>query len=144
MVTSSIPVGIISERHEPTLFTTVNRPETSRYLIPTTWAESGLMVFGNITSDVSYKVAAITALQTTANGSKWLRNGRGGSFSNTNPNLGFVARVDYTGIEGLVTGASTYYAPSADAKDSQTFMYELHADYKNNGAQSLWCIYTNK
>ena len=136
-----VPVGIISQRHEPTLFTTVQRPETSKYLIPTTWAESGLMVFGDITKDVSYKVAAITALQTTANGSNWLRNGRGGSFQNDNPNLGFVARVDYTGITGLVTGVSTYYAPSANSKDSQTSMYEVHADYKNSGAR-VYGVYT--
>ncbi|MBL1243796.1 MAG: porin [Sulfurimonas sp.] len=130
-----VPVGIISQRHEPTLFTTVQRPETSKYLIPTTWAESGVMVFGDITKDVSYKVAVITALQTTATGSKWLRNGRGGSFANKNPNLGVVARVDYAGLTGLVTGASVYYAPSANGKDSNTAMFEVHADYKNSGAR---------
>ena len=136
-----MPMGLINERHEPTLFTTVQRPSTSKYLIPSTWHESGVMVYGEITEGVSYKVAAISALQTQINGSKWLRGGRGGSFQQTDPNLGFVGRLDYTGVNGLLIGASTYFAPSANGINSSTSMSDVHLDYKNSGAR-VYGVYT--
>jgi hypothetical protein len=136
-----VPMGFINEKHEPTLFTTVQRPGTSKYLIPSTWHESGVMVYGDIVDNLTYKFAALSALQTDINGPKWLRNGRGGSFKQTDPNLGFVARVDYTGINGLLVGASTYYAPSLNGENSQTSMYDVHLDYKNSGAR-VYGVYT--
>jgi hypothetical protein len=136
-----IPMGLINERHEPTLFNTVNRPDTAQYLIPSTWTESGVMVYGDIVENLTYKFAAISALKTDVNGKKWLRGGRGGSFERTDPNLGVVARIDYSGINGLLIGASAYYAPSTDGTTSQTSMYDIHADYKNNGFRA-YGVYT--
>jgi len=130
-----MPMGLINERHEPTLFTTVQRPDTSKYIIPSTWHEGGLMVYGDVTEGLSYKFAGVSALQTEANGSKWLRNARGGSAKQTDPNLGFVARLDYTGINGLLVGASSYYAPSANGYKSTTTISDVHLDYKVAGAR---------
>jgi hypothetical protein len=121
-----MPVGLINERHEPTLFTTVQRPSTSKYLIPSTWNESGAMVYGDIIEGVQYKIAGVTALKTGANGKSWIRGGRGGSFKNTDPELGGVARVDYTGTNGLLVGASIY-------GDKIQTMWDAHVDYKNSG-----------
>ncbi len=124
-----MPVGLINQRHEPTLFTTVQRPQTSKYLIPTTWNESGAMLYGNITDDIEYKLAGVSALQPddTA-GAKWLRSGRGGSFVVTNPGFAGVGRIDYTGINGLLVGASLY-------ADSTITMYDVHLNYEYNGAR---------
>lgn len=130
-----VPMGLINERHEPTLFTTVQRPSTSKYLIPSTWHESGVMIYGDIVDNLSYKFAALSALQTGVNGSKWIRDGRGGSFKQTDPAMAYVARVDYTGVNGLLVGASTYYAPSLNDVDSTMMMSDFHLDYKYNGAR---------
>ncbi len=128
-----VPMGLISERHEPTLFTTTQRPSTAKYIIPTTWHENGVMVYGDIVDNLTYKVAAITSLQTEANGSKWIRNGRGGSFTQIDPKLGVVARVDYTGINGLLAGASFYHAPSLNgAANSKMLIAEAHIDYHHD------------
>jgi hypothetical protein len=121
-----MPMGLINERHEPTLFTTVQRPNTSKYLIPSTWNESGAMLYGDIIDGMTYKLAAVTALDTGANGSKWIRGGRGGSFKNTDPELAAILRLDYTQINGLLLGVSVY-------KDKKLTMYDTHIDYKNNG-----------
>ena len=129
-----VPMGLINERHEPTLFNTVQRPYTSKYLIPSTWHESGAMVFGNITENLSYKIAGVVALDPDVSGSKWLRNGRTGSLKKTNPNLGGVLRVDYTGITGLLIGASTY-------SDADILMLDVHVDYKHDGAR-LYGVYS--
>ncbi len=122
-----IPMGLINQRHEPTLFTTVQRPGTSKYIIPTTWHESGAMVYGELADDLSYKFSATSALDTSlTNGKKWIRSGRGGSFKRTDPALAFTARIDYTGLNGLLIGASTYY-------DGDVSVTDIHGDYSNSG-----------
>ena len=130
-----IPMGLINQRHEPTLYTTVQRPDTANYIIPTTWTETGVMSYGNVVDNLTYNFAAVSALKTGVNGDLWLRDGRGGPVERSNPNLAFVARLDYTGINGLLVGASTYYGPSTDNKKSNTSIYDVHLDYKNNGAR---------
>jgi len=129
-----IPMGLINERHEPTLFTTVQRPSTSKFIIPSTWHESGVMAYGDIIENLSYKVAFVTALKPEDTGSKWIRNGRGGSFKNKDPKSGIVARVDYTGYNGLLVGLSTY-------NDSNLNISDVHFDYKSNGAR-VYGVYT--
>ena len=136
-----MPIGLINERHEPTLFNTVQRPSTSKYLIPSTWHESGLMIYGDIIDNLSYKFAAVSGLQTGIKGYKWLRDGRGGSFKQTDPSLAFVARVDYTGINGLLVGVSAFSAPSLNGVDSNLLMYDMHLDYKKGGAR-VYGLYT--
>lgn len=122
-----MPMGLINERHEPTLFTTVQRPNTAKQIIPTTWHESGVMVYGDVFEGLEYKVAGVTALNPTIDSdTSWLRNARGGSFTNSDPKLGFVARLDYTDINGLLAGASAYM-------DSNINMFDIHADYKIKG-----------
>ena len=129
-----MPMGLINERHEPTLFTTVQRPSTSKYLIPSTWHESGVMAFGNIIDGLEYKVAGVTALKVADNGSGWIRSGRGGSFKNADPKLGLTGRIDYTGTSGLMVGASVY-------SDSNILMWDTHVDYKVSGAR-IYGVYT--
>lgn len=122
-----MPMGLINERHEPTLFTTVQRPNTAKQIIPTTWHESGVMVYGDVFEGLEYKVVGVTALNPTIDSdTSWLRSARGGSFTNNDPKLGFVARLDYTDINGLLAGASAYM-------DSNINMFDIHVDYKIKG-----------
>ena len=143
-----VPMGLINEQHEPTLFTTVQRPKTSYYLIPSTWHESGVMAYGDISDGVSYKFAVTSALQTTADtadGSKpkWIRNGRGGSFEVADPTVAFTGRVDYTGVNGLMVGASLYYAPESrvGGETANLTMADVHLDYKKDGFR-VYGLYT--
>jgi len=129
-----MPVGLINERHEPTLFTTVQRPLTSKYLLPSTWNESGVMVYGDITEGLKYKVGGFTSLTPSDSGNKWLRSGRGGSFKNNNPKLALTTRVDYTGLNGLLIGASAYI-------DSDLTIFDTHLDY-NLDALRIYGVYT--
>ncbi len=129
-----VPMGLINERHEPTLFNTVQRPSTAKYLIPSTWSESGIMAYGEIFEGLQYKTALLTALKSAPNGAKWLRGGRGGTFVNSDPSGAIVARLDYSGIKGLNSGISLY-------KDNTLVMSDIHLDYKNSGAR-LYGVYT--
>jgi len=123
-----MPMGLINEQHEPTLFTTVQRPKTSYYIIPSTWHETGVMAYGNIIDGLEYKVAGVTALQPTDTGDKWLRSGRGGSFKVSDPKPAAVVRVDYTGTNGLLVGISAYL-------DENVNIFDAHLDYKVGAAR---------
>jgi len=137
-----LPMGLINEKHEPTLFTTTQRPNTSKKLIPSTWHENGVMAYGDIVDNLSYKVGAFSALQLdrgVGEGNDWLRDSRLGSFRVDDKNgerLGFagVARVDYTGINGLFVGTSAYV-------DSNLMMVDAHFDY-NLDAFRTYGVYT--
>ena len=124
-----LPIGLMNQQHEPTLYTSVQRPSTAQLIIPTTWNESGVMAYGNIIDALEYKVAAVSAVQVddTA-GDKWFRVGRGGSTKTTNVGLATVARVDYTGMNGLLLGGSVYV-------DNDITLWDTHVDYKKSGAR---------
>ncbi|MEA1920197.1 MAG: porin [Campylobacterota bacterium] len=46
-----------------------------------------------------------------------------------------VGRLDYTGINGLLLGASGYYGDAAqgDPSGSKAFIYDAHLSYENSG-----------
>ena len=149
-----VPMGLINLRHEPTLFPTVLRPETETYVIPSTWNELGVSVYGS-TDYVEYQAGIINALnlnslETQTSDKKWIKNARRGSKEKiAAKKAAFVGRADYVGIDGLKTGASVYYGngsntdtplPQVGESDLSMFIYEIHAAYKKNGlfANALW------
>ena len=51
------PLGFVNELHEPPIFLGVKRPLTETYIIPTTWREIGVGIFGSFANDnFSYKL----------------------------------------------------------------------------------------
>ena len=149
------PMGLVNLRNEPTLFNTVQRPEVEKYLIPSTWHENGALLYGRFDSaGIEYSAGMINALNLNnddtinANGS-WIREGRLGSSSKAPFDPAFVGRVDYTGINGLMVGASLYYGGASNLKDDDVndvsdltaTMFDIHATY-DNGPLSLYGLYT--
>ena len=132
-----VPMGLINERHEPTLFTTVQRPNTSKKLIPSTWHENGIMAHGKIADNLAYKIGAFSALDLTmgiGEGNDWLRDSRIGSFRNQNRlGVAVVARLDYTGINGLFVGASAY-------NDTDLTMVDAHFDYNKDAFRTYGVV----
>ncbi len=146
-----VPVGLTNLRHEPTLFQTVNRPHVERYLIPSTWHENGVLVYGEIAnSGFEYTTGIVNSLnvandETRDNSLKWIRKGRLGSSKNGVFNAAFVGRLDYRGINGLLAGGSLYYGDGSnqqeDIKGTTMSMFELHALY-NYEKLTLKALYT--
>ncbi|MGZ8548165.1 MAG: porin, partial [Sulfuricurvum sp.] len=111
-----VPMGYVSLYHEPTLFNTVQRPDVEKYLIPSTWHELGLSVYGK-TDSFEYQAGAFSALDmknvafdgTPLTDQNWIRKARVGNKSSAGiDNLGLAARLDYNGINGLQVGTSAY------------------------------------
>ncbi|HEX5711605.1 MAG TPA: porin [Sulfuricurvum sp.] len=141
-----VPMGYVNLYHEPTLFNTVQRPDVEKQLIPSTWHELGLSVYGK-TDTFEYQVGAFTALDmnnatlTTPLADKdWIRKARVGNESDKGmDNMAVVARLDYNGINGLQVGVSGYTGKAGNAKvagkseEGQMNLFDVHAVYQNEG-----------
>jgi hypothetical protein len=152
-----VPMGLINQKHEPTLFNTVQRPDIEKHLLPSTWHENGALVYGRLDSaDIEYTAGMVNALNlnnkyTTGDDtqSKWIRSGRLGSSKDAPFEPAFVGRLDYTGINGLMVGASVYYGEGSNVDDDEgtdvsgltTTMFDIHASY-DNGPFSAYGLYT--
>jgi hypothetical protein len=145
-----VPMGYVNLYHEPTLFNTVQRPDVEKQLIPSTWHELGLSVYGK-TDNFEYTVGAYTALDmntTGASGKDWIRKARVGNESDTGmENMAVVARLDYNGINGLQVGVSGYTGKAGKAnlpgksEEGQMTMVDIHAVYQNEGFKAR-ALYT--
>ncbi|RUM66042.1 MAG: hypothetical protein DSZ03_01770 [Sulfurimonas sp.] len=139
-----VPMGLINLRHEPTLFNTIQRPELERYLIPSTWHENGLLVYGMIAeSDFEYTVGLVNALDLKAGNeaspTQWIRKGRIGSRNKGVMNrVAVVGRLDYRGYHGALIGVSAYYGDAAQGavSGSSALMYDVHATYETRGMKA--------
>ncbi|PHR57348.1 MAG: porin [Arcobacter sp.] len=140
------PMGLINLRHEPTLFNTVQRPLTEKYLLPSTWSTNGVIAYGNIGDNFTYNAGIMQALNfdnASAGGQSQIRSSRmGGGKSNYN-NLAGVARLDYIGTPGLLVGASGYYgsASQGSVSGATALMYDVHVTYENSGFK-MKALYT--
>jgi hypothetical protein len=145
-----VPMGYVNLYHEPTLFNTVQRPDVEKQLIPSTWHELGLSVYGK-TDNFEYTIGAYTALDmntTGASGKDWIRKARVGNESDTGmENMAIVARLDYNGINGLQVGISGYTGEAGKAnlpgksEEGQMTMVDIHAVYQNEGFKAR-ALYT--
>lgn len=148
-----VPMGYVNLYHEPTLFNTVQRPDVEKQLIPSTWHELGLSVYGK-TDSFEYQVGAFSALDmnnatlTTPKTDKdWIRKARVGNESDKGmDNMAVVARLDYNGINGLQVGVSGYTGKAGNAvipskEEGQMTMFDLHAIFQYEGFKSR-ALYT--
>ncbi len=124
-------VGIINETHEPPTFLSVERPEYSKYIIPTTWFGNGAAIFGNL-HGFDYVLTAMEGLDgnklTTANIiSSGIRNGRQNGFKSDARSILLSGRINYTGFNGLLFGSSFSFnnAIGSDA-NIQVGLSEFH------------------
>jgi len=148
-----VPMGYVNLYHEPTLFNTVQRPDIEKQLIPSTWHELGLSVYGK-TDSFEYQVGTFAALDmnnaatgTPKTDKDWIRKARIGNESDKGiDNMAVVARLDYNGINGLQIGASAYAAKAggpkiAGTEEGDMVMFDLHALYQYEGFKAR-ALYT--
>ena len=71
-----LPIGFLNEIHEPPFFFGVNRPDVERNIIPSTWRENGVGLFGSWDDLVHYKLYVVNGLNAAGFTSSGLRGGR--------------------------------------------------------------------
>ena len=104
-----VPVGGLNSAHLPLHHFGTIRPEAEATMIPTTWHETGLEVFGEV-GDFGYQVLLVNGLDSTGFDSKfWVRNGHQLRFEQTRAtDLALAGRLTWSGVRGLAVSVSAY------------------------------------
>jgi hypothetical protein len=138
------PMGFINQIHEPPFYFGNNRPEVERTIIPSTWRELGVGLFGQITPELTYTAYVMNGMDAANFTSKGIRDGRQSGANAQAENFGYVARLDYTPdyLTGVTLGGSAYVGNSGQDKlyagqniDAFTQLYEGHVQWKYRGLE---------
>jgi hypothetical protein len=108
-----MPVGIINVYHEPPSFNGVDRPDVDTFVIPTTWREPGIGIYGELAEGLRYQLYLVNGFN--ANGftaESAIRDGHQEAQLAHAGDVGGVLRLDYEPILGTVFGASAYHGTS--------------------------------
>lgn len=104
-----VPVGATNQHHMPTEFFTAYRPEGENTIMPCTWHETGISVWGR-TKNWRYELMLIPGLDSDRFGrTNWIGSSSGSPYEFKIGNaLAGAFRVDNYSIEGLRLSASGY------------------------------------
>ena len=123
-----VPVGGTNNAHMPTEFFTVYRPEGENTIMPCTWHETGVSLWGHA-GDWRYEAMFIAGLDADRFGNKgWIHDGAGSpyEFKMATAYAGAV-RIDNYSIKGLRLSLSGYLGNSANNTLNATGKYKgLH------------------
>jgi hypothetical protein len=147
-----VPLGLVNEVHEPTAFNGVNRPSVETAIIPSTWHENGIGLFGDAgpVSYRTYAMAGLTAVKSTdpsADGFGAVTGIREGSTEGTRSpanDLAWASRVDVTVLPGVKASAGLYLGRADHGSAPSSFpvtLWETHAEAQWRGA-TVKALYT--
>ena len=139
-----VPMGLVNEFHEPTVFLGAERPVTEQRIIPTTWRENGAGIYGSV-DRVTYRAYVINGLDGTRFSATGIRGGRQKGSRAKASNMAFAGRIDVTPTPGVFVGTSLYTGGSGQGDvevdgrnvDVQTTIFDLHGQAQRGvtGAQ---------
>jgi hypothetical protein len=134
-----VPMGFVNELHEPPVFLSADRPRVERSLIPATWREVGAGVFGE-SGAIEWRGYVVASLDAAGFSSGGIRGGRQQGSESLAEDLGFTGRVDFTGVDGLLLGASLFTGETGQGReldgrpvDGRLTLFDLHAQYQHRG-----------
>lgn len=145
-----MPMGFINQIHEPPFYFGNNRPEVERTIIPSTWREIGVGLFGQLTPELTYTAYGVNGMNAANYGSAGIRSGRQSGSQAKAEDIAFVGRLDYSpeAVPGLSIGASAYLGNAGQNQqfenkvtkvktkaDVFTQLYEGHLQWKYKGLE---------
>jgi hypothetical protein len=138
-----IPMGFLNEIHEPNTFFGVFRPEVETRLIPTTWRENGVGLFGKIGEELQYRLYAASGFNARGFSVTGLRGGRQRGNRALAEDISVVGRIDYTPTPSLLLGGAFYNGDQGQTQlvsdtripDTNLLLWELHAQYRAYGLE---------
>jgi len=128
-----VPMGIINQWHEPPIFNGVERPLVDRVIIPTTWREGGIGVWGEPIEGLRYEFYVMSGLD--ANGFTAASGLRGGRLQITEAVLNgpaFAGRLEWEPTLGMVLGIAPYFGLAGPR--------ELDVNVKVGGIAADWRV----
>ncbi len=151
-----LPMGLVNEMHEPPFFFGTQRPEAELRIIPSTWRENGVGIFGSWGETLSYRAYVVNGFDASGFSSAGLRGGRQKGSRAKAEDLAGVLRFDWDPRPGLRLGGSFYYGDSGQEQDfdqpisgltvklpsTPTRIWEAHGVYQR-GPLRLRALYTD-
>jgi len=135
------PMGFINELHEPPVFLGAKRPATETRIIPTTWREGGVGIFGDL-GPFTYRTYVVNGLDASGFTSAGLRGGRQKGSKAKAEDFAWTGRIDYVGTPGVVAGLSGHFGNSGQGLtdssgtiDVPTGILEGHVDWRWKGLE---------
>jgi hypothetical protein len=139
-----MPMGFVNPIHEPPFFFGNNRPEVERRIIPSTWRENGLGLFGELLPGLSYTTYVVNGMNAKNFSADGIRAGRQSGGQALAEDLAYVGRLDYTPTQlpSITLGASAYVGHSGQNQlfnnqqiNVATQLYEAHLQWKYHGLE---------
>ena len=138
-----VPVGAFNTHHDPPERELSERPLVDLFIIPTTWFEVGVGLFGAFAAgnqlEVNYEMYVINGLDDNITDGFGLRQARGslGAPGDNNDNKAFAGRlgllpgnIGFLPLNGLDIGFSYYYGLYDDDDDRAVSLFALDVTYK--------------
>ena len=139
-----VPMGLVNEFHEPTVFMGTERPFTENKIIPSTWRENGAGIYG-AWDKVSFRLYAVNGFDGAKFSSGGLRGGRQKGGKAKAENFAYTGRLDVTPTPGVFFGGSFYSGGSAQGslgsgKNMGTRIVDFHGQAQVRGFdfRGLW------
>ena len=117
-----IPMGRLNILHDSDFRDTVDRPLFNRFILPTTWTETGAGFYGliplNDDWEMNYEAYIVQGLQDQMSDGLGLRRARNSLSVDNNNNKGFTTRIGLSPSIGTEFGLGGYYA-AIDAENKK-------------------------
>jgi len=124
-----VPMGIINQWHEPPIFHGVERPAVDTVIIPSSWHEAGVGLFGEPVEGFRYELYVVSGLDASGfSADSGLRGGRKDVSEARTDGLAVTGRIEVEPTLGVVAGLSAYLGeagPNADFFDPAGGVAEL-------------------
>lgn len=133
-----LPLGFMNETHEPPTFYGVERNNIETRIIPTSWWEAGVGLYGEVVPGLKYQAGLTSSLDATEFkkfATKGVREGRRNVSEAPAEDIAFSARLDYSGLPGVTVGTSLFTgntSQNSDALkgiDARLTLWDVHARY---------------
>lgn len=125
-----VPVGFINLTHEPPRFYGVERNPVEKNIIPTTWWEGGLGLYGELGAGWHYEAAVHSGLNTSTGSTYAVRSGRQKVAEATASDPAGTLALSWNAPGVTVGGAVQYQSDITQGSDSaagSAWLGELHA-----------------
>jgi len=138
-----VPVGLVNEQHEPPVFLGARRPDTERFVIPSTWGAAGAGLFGQTDAGLEWRAYVVEGLDAGHfDAARTIREGRQGGSEALFTHPALVGRVDWKGTAGLLVGVSGFTGdswqqarPAGVELSARVSLGDVHASWRWRGLE---------
>lgn len=141
-----IPAGLLNETHEPPTFFGVERNQIESRIIPTTWREAGIALYGEALPALKYQVGLTTGFSARKFDDPLfgIKSAHQEGQLADAEDLSLHAALNYTGINGLLVGGSVFTGNTGQNEsgigNARLTLWDAHTRYQT-GNWDLRALY---